>query len=85
MYYSIVLKQWIVFFVHSDWLLNQWISNADLPPLPLSERPQTRRVASKMPSRFPSVTNKEISQIVKQAVPEIHDEGDEVRSGSFNR
>ena len=38
-----------------------------------------------MPSRFPSVTNKEISQKVKQAVPEIHDEGDEVRFGSFNR
>ena len=35
-----------------------------------------------MPSRFPSVINKEISQIVKQAVPEIHDEGDEVRFGS---
>ena len=28
-----------------------------------------------MPSRFPALTNKEISQIIKQAVPEIHEEG----------
>ena len=34
-----------------------------------------------MPSRFAAVTNKEISQLIKQAVPEIHDEGDEVRFG----
>ena len=32
-----------------------------------------------MPSRFAAVTNKEISQLIKQAVPEIHKEGDEVR------
>ena len=38
-----------------------------------------------MPSGFPAVTNKEISQIIKQAVPEIHKEGDEVRFGSVNR
>ena len=38
-----------------------------------------------MPSRFASVTIKEISQLIKQAVPEIHEEGDEVRFGSFNR
>ena len=31
-----------------------------------------------MPSRFAAVTNKEISQLIKQAVPEIHEEGDEV-------
>ena len=42
-------------------------------------------VASKMPLRFAAVTNKEISQLIKQAVPEIHEEGDEVRFGSFNR
>ena len=41
--------------------------------------------AAEMPSRFAAVTNKEISQIIKQAVPEIHEEGDEVRFGSFNR
>ena len=37
-----------------------------------------------MPSRFAAVTNKEISQLIKQAVSEIHEEGDEVRIGSFN-
>ena len=30
------------------------------------------------------LTNKEISQIIKQAVPEIQEEGDEIRFGSFN-
>ena len=43
------------------------------------------KVASKMPSLFAAVTNKEMSQLIKQAVPEIHEEGDEVRFGSFNR
>ena len=38
-----------------------------------------------MPSRFATVTNKEISLLIKQAVPEIHEEGDEVRFGSFDR
>ena len=42
-------------------------------------------VASKMPSRFAAVTNKEISQLIKQAAPEIHEEGDKVRFRSFNR
>ena len=37
-----------------------------------------------MPSRFAAVTNKEISQLIKQAVPEIQEEGDEVWFGSFN-
>ena len=37
-----------------------------------------------MPSRF-AAANKEISQLIKQAVTEIHEEGDEVRFGSFNR
>ena len=36
-----------------------------------------------MPSRFAAVTNKEISRLIKQGVPEIHEEGDEVRFGSF--
>ena len=36
-----------------------------------------------MPSRFAAVTNKEISQLIKQAVPEIYEEGDEVRGGSL--
>ena len=38
-----------------------------------------------MVSRFAAVTNKEISQIIKQAVPEIHEEGDKSRFGSFDR
>ena len=36
-----------------------------------------------MPSRFAAVINKEISQLIKQAVPQIHEEGGEVRFGSF--
>ena len=43
------------------------------------------QVTSKMPSRFAAVTNKEISQLIKQVVPEILEEGDEVRFESFNR
>ena len=35
-----------------------------------------------MASRFAAVTNKEISQIIKQAVPEIY-KGDEVWFGNF--
>ena len=42
-------------------------------------------VASKMPSRFAAETKKEISQLIKQAVPKIHEEFDEVWFGSFNR
>ena len=41
-------------------------------------------VASKMPSWFAAVTNKEISQLIKQAAPKIQEEGDEVRFESFN-
>ena len=37
-----------------------------------------------MPSQFAAVTNKEISQLIKQAVPEIHEKGNEVRFGSVN-
>ena len=32
-----------------------------------------------MPSLVDAETNKDISQLIKQAVPEIHKEGDEVR------
>ena len=37
-----------------------------------------------MPSRFAAVTNKEISQLIKQAVPEIHEEGVLATSTSVN-
>ena len=74
-----------MFFARSDWLLNilhyapihlQFLRASDV---------KLAQDASKMPSRFAAVTNKEISQLIKQAVPEIHEEGDEVRFGSFNR
>ena len=55
----------------------------DSPPVPQSERAMPN--SSKMPSQFAAVTNKEISQLIKQAVTEIHKEGDEVQFGSFNR
>ena len=54
----------------------------DSPPVPPSKRLQTR--ASYERNGFPqfaAVTNKENSQIIKQAVPEIHEEGDEIRFG----
>ena len=56
----------------------------DSPPVPPSERRQTR--VSWEQNAFPvsAVKNKEISQLIKQAVPEIHEEGDKVRFGSFN-
>ena len=40
---------------------------------------------SKIVSWFASVTNKEISQLIKQAFAEIHEVGDEIRFKSFNR
>ena len=40
-------------------------------------------VTSKMASRFAATPNEEISQIINQAVPKIHEEGDEVRFGSI--
>ena len=55
----------------------------DSPPVPQSERATPN--SSKMPSQFAAVTNKEISQLIKQAVTEIHKEGDEVQFRSFNR
>ena len=38
-----------------------------------------------MASLFADGTNKEISKIIKYAVAEIHEEGVEIRFGSFNR
>ena len=37
-----------------------------------------------MSSQFADVTNKEISQLIQQAVPKINKEDDEVLFGSFN-
>ena len=40
-----------------------------------------------MPSRFAALTNRHFTsnQAIMQAVPEIHEEGDEVWGGNFNR
>ena len=38
-----------------------------------------------MVSQFAAITNKEISQTIKQAVPEIHEEGDEIWFGSLRQ
>ena len=56
----------------------------DSPPFPLWR--QTR--ISYEQNGFPwsaTKTNKDISQIIKKAVPEILGEGDEIQFGSFNR
>ena len=56
----------------------------DSPPaVPLSEKRQTRISCEQEPSWFAAVTNKEISQLIKQAAPEIHKEGDEVWFGGL--
>ena len=46
----------------------------DSPPVPPSKRRQTR-VSYKQTGfpRFAAVTNREMSQIIKQAVPKIHE------------
>ena len=58
----------------------------DSPPVPPSKQRQTRVSYEQngLPW-FAAVTNKEISQIIKQAVLEIHEECDEIRFGSLNR
>ena len=81
-----ILKQWIVVFARSDWLLSQLISGTtDSPLVPPSERRQTR--VSCEQNAFPVCCRhkQKISQLIKQAVPEIHEEGDEVQFGSFNK
>ena len=57
----------------------------DSPPVPPNERRQTRVSCEQNAFLVVAVTNKEISQLIKQAVPEKHEEGDEVQGGSFNR
>ena len=57
----------------------------DSPPVPPSERRQVREITSKMASRFAAVTNEEISQIIIQAFPDMHEEGEKIRCGSFDR
>ena len=38
-----------------------------------------------MPFWFAAVKNKEISQLIRQAVPEIHEEGNEVRASGARK
>ena len=57
----------------------------DSPPISPSERRQTRASYKRNGFPFAAVTNREISQLIEQAVPEIQEEGDEVRFESFNR
>ena len=54
----------------------------DSPPVPPSERRQTRVKCEQ--NAFPFCCRKQRSFTTKQAVPEIHEESDEVRFGSFN-
>ena len=81
-----------MFFGRSDWLLNQWIAAlfTDTHAVPPSEQRQTLLGCEQ--NAFPVCRNKqrrnrrkEILQLIKQAVSEIHEEGDEVRFGSVNR
>ena len=74
---------------HTLWLATQSVNILHYSPIYLqflqASNAKLTQVVSKMPSRFAAVTNKEISQLIKQAVPEIHEEGDKVWFGSFNR
>ena len=63
------------------WLATQ---SVDIPHYSLIHLQFLRACDRKMPSSFAVITNKEISQLITQAVPEIHKEGDKVRFGSFN-
>jgi len=83
------LANLLCFFAHSDWLSNQWISctiHWFTSSSPERATPNSHKLrANKMPSWFAAITNKEIWQLIKQTVPEIHEEGDKARFRSFNR
>ena len=77
-----------MFFAHFDWLLKLGISSAihwfTSSYTEWASDAKLVYISNKIASWFAAVTNKEISQIIKQAVPEIQ-EGDKIRFGSFNR
>ena len=85
-----ILKEWTVFlraligFSTSGYPVLITVS----PPVPPSEPRQTR-VSYEQNAWLPSVCfhnkPKKSHTKIKQAVPEIHEEGDEIRCGSFNR
>ena len=77
--------------IHALWLATQSVnvqcySLIHLQFLRASDA-KLAKVTSKVASRFAAVKkkNKEISQMIEQAVLEIHEEGDKFRFGSFNR
>ena len=75
-----------MFFARSDRLLTSEYSApfTNSPPVPSSERRQTRVSCERI--AFPvCCRNKQRNFTTKQAVPEIHEKGDEVRFGSFNK
>ena len=57
----------------------------DSPPIPPSVRRQARVSCEQNAFTVCCRHKQQISQLIKQAVPEIHEEGDEVWFGSFNR
>ena len=67
------------------WLATQSVNILHYSPPPPSERRQTRVSCEQNAFPVAAVTNKEISQLIKQAVPEVYEEVDEVRFGSFKR
>ena len=47
--------------------------------------PNVCKLGRKTASLFAAITNDDISQINEEAVPEIHEKGDKIRLGSFQR
>ena len=74
-----------MFFAHSDWLIKLWISSAihwfTSSSTEWVSDAKLVYISNKVASQFAATTDKEISQIIKQAVPELQ-EGDKIRFGS---
>ena len=74
-----------MYFAHSDWLLKIGISSAihwfTSSSTKWASDAKLVYVSNKVASQIAATTDKEISQIIKQAVPEIQ-EGDKIRFGS---
>ena len=74
-----------MYFAHSDWLLKIGISSAihwfTSSSTEWASDAKLVYVSNKVASQFAATTDEEISQIIKQAVPEIQ-EGDKIRFGS---
>ena len=77
-----------VFFARSDWLLNLRISSAIHRFTSSSSKqatPNSGQLRAKWPPGLLPKQTKKLLQIIKQAVPEIHEDGEEIRFGSFTR